>query len=160
MIQKLFGCSGVRHGEGKKTIMRGPDPGSLPIIGAERGPLGLHRGNHHVRPRAPLHLHHAQDATCFVIEGTLTVQVGDEVVDLHAGDLVWAPQGVPQTFANVAKEPVRVLNILTPGGCDRVREEYAALPADPREPQVFEQLAQQHKLVFLGPSIPVWLGLV
>ena len=36
MIQKLFGFSGVRDGEGKKTIMLGPDPGSFRIIGAER----------------------------------------------------------------------------------------------------------------------------
>jgi mannose-6-phosphate isomerase-like protein (cupin superfamily) len=83
-----------------------------------------------------VHLHHAQDATFFVIEGTLTVQVGDEVFDLHAGDLVCAPKGVPQTFANVAKEPVRVINIMTPGGCDRVMEDEASLPAGPREPQV------------------------
>ena len=69
-----------------------------------------------------MHLHHEQDATVCVIEGTLTVQVGDEVVDLHAGDLVCAPKGVPQTFANVAKEPVRVINIMTPRGCDRVME--------------------------------------
>ena len=41
----------------------------------------------------PLHLHHEQDDTFFVIEGTLTVQVGEELFELHAGDLVCAPKG-------------------------------------------------------------------
>jgi uncharacterized RmlC-like cupin family protein len=86
--------------------------------------------------------------------------VGEEVFDLHAGDLVCAPKGVPHTFANVAKEPVRVINIMTPGGFDRVMEEYASLPAGPPDPQVLEELAHKHQLVFVGPSIPVRLGLV
>jgi mannose-6-phosphate isomerase-like protein (cupin superfamily) len=161
VIQKLFGFSGVRNGEGKKTIMLGPDPWSFRIIGAEiDGHFDFIEATITYLQGPPLHLHHEQDDTFFVIEGTLTVQVGDELFDLHAGDLVCAPKGVSHTFANVAKEPVRVINIMTPGGFDRVMEEYASLPAGPRDPQVLEQLAHKHKLVFVGPSIPVRLGLV
>jgi oxalate decarboxylase/phosphoglucose isomerase-like protein (cupin superfamily) len=80
--------------------------------------------------------------------------------DLNAGDVVCAPKGVPHTFANVGKEPVRVINIMTPGGFDRVMEDYASLSAGPRDPQVLEGFAQKHKIVFVGPSIPVLLGLV
>jgi hypothetical protein len=60
----------------------------------------------------------------------------------------------------MAKEPVRLIIIMTPGGFDRVMEDYASLPAGPRDPQVLEQLAPKHKLVFVGPSIPERLGLV
>jgi hypothetical protein len=67
---------------------------------------------------------------------------------------------VPHTFANVGKEPVRVINIMTPGGFDRVMEDYASLPAGQRDPQVLEELGQKHKLAFVGPSIPMRLGLV
>jgi uncharacterized RmlC-like cupin family protein len=108
----------------------------------------------------PLHLHHEQDDTFFVIEGTLTVQLGDELFDLHAGDLVCAPKRVPHTFANVGKEPVHVINIMTPGGFDRVLEDYASLSAGPPDPRVLEEFAQMHKLVIVGPSIPTRLGLV
>jgi uncharacterized RmlC-like cupin family protein len=107
-----------------------------------------------------LHLHYEQDDTFFVIEGTLTVQVGDELFELHAGDLVCAPKGVPHTFANVGKEPVRVINIMTPGGFDRVLEDYTSLPAGPPDPQVLEEFGQKHKLAIVGPSIPMRLGLV
>jgi uncharacterized RmlC-like cupin family protein len=98
-----------------------------------------------------LHLHQEQDDTFFVLAGTLTVQLGDELFDLHAGDLVCAPKRVPHTFANVGKEPVRVINIMTPGGFDRVLEDYASLPAGPPDPQVLEEFAQMHKLV-IGPT--------
>jgi mannose-6-phosphate isomerase-like protein (cupin superfamily) len=151
----------IRKGEGKKTIMIGPDPWSFRITGAEiDGRFDFIEATITYLQGPPLHLHHEQDDTFFVLEGTLTVQVGEEVFDLHAGDLVCAPKGVPHTFANVAKEPVRVINIMTPGGFDRIMEEYASLPAGPPDPQVLEQLAHKHQLVFVGLSIPVRLGLV
>jgi mannose-6-phosphate isomerase-like protein (cupin superfamily) len=151
----------IRKGEGKKTIMVGPDPWSFRITGADtNGRFDFMEATITHLQGPPLHLHHEQDDTFFVIEGTLTVQVGDELFDLNPGDLVCAPKGVPHTFANVGKEPVRVINIMTPGGFDRVLEDYASLPPGPRDPQVLEELAQKHKLAFVGPSIPVRLGLV
>src|SRR5262245_24950580 len=150
-----------RKGEGKKTIMIGPDPWSFRITGADiDGRFDFIEATITYLQGPPLHLHHEQDDTFFVIEGTLTVQVGDELFDLHAGDFVCVPKGVLHTFANVGKEPVRVINIMTPGGFDRVLEDYASLPAGPRDPQVVEDLAQKHKIVFVGPSIPMRLGLV
>jgi len=55
---------------------------------------------------------------------------------------------------------VRVINIMTPGGFDRVLEDYTSLPAGPPDPQVLEEFAQKHKLAIVGPSIPMRLGLV
>jgi uncharacterized RmlC-like cupin family protein len=107
-----------------------------------------------------LHLHQEQDDTFFVIAGTLTVQIGDELFDLTAGDLVCAAKGIPHTFANVGKEPVPVINIMTPGGFDRALEDFASVGAAPPDPLVSKEFAQKHKLVFVGPSIPMRLGLV
>jgi len=60
----------------------------------------------------------------------------------------------------VGKEPVRVINIMTPGGFDRVLEDYASLPAGPPDPKVLEEFGQKDKLAVVGPSIPMRLGLV
>jgi hypothetical protein len=60
----------------------------------------------------------------------------------------------------VEKEPVHVINIMTPGGFDRVMEDYASLPAGPRDPQALEEFGKKHKLAIVGPSIPMRLGLV
>src|SRR5262245_25816476 len=151
----------IRKGEGKKTIMIGPDPWSFRITGADiDGRFDFIEATITHLQGPPLHLHHEQDDTFFVIEGILTVQVDDELFDLHAGDLVCAPKGVPHTFANVEKELVRVINIMTPGGFDRVMEDYASLPVGRPDPQVLEELAHKHKLAFVGPSIPMRLGLM
>ncbi len=149
-----------RKGEGK-TIMLGPDPWVFRITGAEiDGRFDFMEATITYLQGPPLHLHHEQDDTFFVVEGTLKVQVGEELFDLHPGDLVCAPKGVSHTFANVTKEPVRVINIMTPGGFDRLLEDFASLPPGSPDPRVLDELAQKHKAVFVGPSIPERLGLV
>jgi len=37
---------------------------------------------------------------------------------------------------------------------------FALLPAGPSDSQVLQELGQRHKLTFVGPSIPMRLGLV
>jgi len=60
----------------------------------------------------------------------------------------------------VGKEPVRVIDIMTPGGFDRVMEDDAALPGGRPDPPVLEELAHKHQLALVGPSIPIRLGLL
>jgi mannose-6-phosphate isomerase-like protein (cupin superfamily) len=47
----------------------------------------------------PLHTHNVEE-TVLILEGEATVQIGDEVNDLVAGDATWVPTGVPHRFAN------------------------------------------------------------
>ncbi|WP_131736935.1 cupin domain-containing protein [Actinomadura roseirufa] len=77
----------------------------------------------------PLHTHHAQYDSFYVLEGVLTVQVEDEIIELGPGDFVSVPPRVPHTFDNVDADqgPVRVVNLMTPGGLNEV----FALAADP-----------------------------
>src|SRR5262245_25783412 len=119
----------IRMGESKKTIMIVPDPWLFRITGADvDGRFDFMEATITYLQGPPLHLHHEQDDTFFVIEGTLTVQVGDELFELNAGDLVCAPKGVPHTFANVGKGPERVINIMQTRGSERGLEDDAPLP--------------------------------
>ena len=94
----------IRKGEGKKTVMIGPDSWLFRITGADvDGRFDLMEATITHLQGPPLHLHYEQDDTFFVIEGTLTEQVGDELFELKAGDVVCAPKGVPHTFANVGE---------------------------------------------------------
>jgi mannose-6-phosphate isomerase-like protein (cupin superfamily) len=56
----------------------------------------------------PLHYHHDQDEWFFVREGKFLFQVGDEKLQLTAGDSVLAPRKIPHAFLNL-----RVPGILT-----------------------------------------------
>ncbi len=150
----------IRKGERRKTVMLGPDPYVFGITGADNdGHFDFIEATITYLQGPPLHIHHEQDDTFFVLEGTLKLQVGDDLFDLHPGDLASAPKGTPHAFVNLHKEPVRTINIMTPGGFDRTLEDFAALPPGPPDQQILDELAQKHKAEFVGPTIADRLGL-
>jgi mannose-6-phosphate isomerase-like protein (cupin superfamily) len=63
---------------------------------------------------APLHLHRNDDEAWYVLEGSLCVQRGDEVVALAAGSAVLVPRGTPHTYWNPTPHPTRYLLMMTP----------------------------------------------
>jgi glyoxylate utilization-related uncharacterized protein len=66
---------------------------------------------HHL---VPLHVHHMDDEAIFVLEGTLHIQLGDEVKATPTGAGVFVPRGTPHTFWNPKQEPVRFLVVMAP----------------------------------------------
>ena len=98
----------------------------------------------------PLHSHRELLDSFYVLEGTLTVQVGDEEVEAGPGAYVCAPPGVVHTFANRSASPVRFLDLNTPGGWeDYIRDLAAATPADgPPDPRVMGEVLARHDVVF------------
>jgi mannose-6-phosphate isomerase-like protein (cupin superfamily) len=64
--------------------------------------------------QAPLHLHHSDDEAWYVLQGTLHVRRGDEVVEVRAGSAALVPRGTPHTYWNPAPEPARYLLVMTP----------------------------------------------
>jgi quercetin dioxygenase-like cupin family protein len=66
----------------------------------------------------PLHLHHNEDETFYVVEGEITVRVGDERIDLTAGDYLFAPRGIAHAYV-VRSERARMLVTASPGGVEQ-----------------------------------------
>jgi mannose-6-phosphate isomerase-like protein (cupin superfamily) len=79
------------------------------------------------RPIAPLHLHHEDDEAWYVLEGTLGVQVGKEVVEAKAGAGVFVPRGTPHKYWNAGPGPMRYLLIMT-GRIYRLIQAIHAMP--------------------------------
>jgi quercetin dioxygenase-like cupin family protein len=75
--------------------------------------------------RPPLHYHHFDEAF-YVLEGELTFQLADDVFTRRAGELAFAPRGVPHTYANLSGAPARVLLVITPAGFERYFDQIAA----------------------------------
>jgi len=67
----------------------------------------------------PLHLHHNEDETFYVLEGEVTILVGDERIDLKAGDYLFGPRGVAHAYV-VRSERARMLVTASPGGVEEV----------------------------------------
>jgi mannose-6-phosphate isomerase-like protein (cupin superfamily) len=62
-----------------------------------------------------------------VLEGELTFQLGDERCVRGAGELAFAPRGVPHAFANHSEADARTLIVCTPAGFER---DFARIAAD------------------------------
>lgn len=67
-------------------------------------------------PGPPPHRHRRLHDMFYVLEGTLTMRLGEEAVQLGPGVFVCVPPGVVHTFSNRSEEPVRMLNFNTPAG--------------------------------------------
>lgn len=65
---------------------------------------------------SPWHLHHAEDESFYVLEGTLTFLIGDERITAGAGTYVFGPRGIPHGFQIAGDQPTRFLLMVTPAG--------------------------------------------
>lgn len=94
---------------------------------------------------APLHVHHREDEAFWILEGSVTFEVGDNVINASTGDYIFGPRDIPHRYT-VGAAGCRMLFILTPGGFEHVvmaLSEPAAsqtLPPPSDEEPDFEQL--------------------
>lgn len=63
----------------------------------------------------PPHIHHREDEVFYLLEGELTVSVGDRIIKATPGMMVFLPRNVPHSFT-IDSEQGRMLVLLTPAG--------------------------------------------
>jgi len=79
---------------------------------------------------APLHVHHREDEAFWVLDGSVSFEVGDTKIAAGVGDYAFGPRGMPHRYT-VGAHGCRMLFILTPGGFeDLVRA--MSVPAETR----------------------------
>jgi quercetin dioxygenase-like cupin family protein len=83
------------------------------------GLFGLMEGVLAKGAEPPPHVHHREDESFFVLEGSLVVRVGDEVFSASPGSFVCCPRDVPHLLT-LESEQVRMLTLVTPGGLESV----------------------------------------
>lgn len=107
-----------------------------------------------------LHVHDEQYDAFFVLSGVLTVQAGDDIVELGPGDFISVPPKVPHTFDNVhrGEPPARVVNLMVPGGAIDYFDQRAGL-VDPDDEAAAEEAARAHGVTRVGPPLRARLGL-
>jgi hypothetical protein len=96
-----------------------------------------------------------------VLEGLLTVQAGEEVLDLGPGDFISTPPEVPHTFDNLhnGDDVVRAVNVMTPGGLFPMIEDMARVPPGPEQPTGIAAATSRHGTIVVGPPLRVALGI-
>jgi quercetin dioxygenase-like cupin family protein len=68
---------------------------------------------------APLHVHHREDEAFYVLDGSVTITVGDKTIELAAGGFAFGPRDIPHRYT-VGPDGCRMLFICTPGGFEKL----------------------------------------
>lgn len=68
---------------------------------------------------APLHVHHREDEGFWILEGSLTLEVGDVTFEASAGDYAFGPRGIPHRYT-VGPDGCRMLFICAPAGFENL----------------------------------------
>ncbi len=133
-----------RSGEGER-IEPGPGARGLVKAGADDGIGSFSLIEFELDPGAPgppPHHHEHLTDSFYVLDGTLTVLLGDERHEAAAGSYALIPPGNVHTVSNPGDGTVRFLNVTAPGGLERyLRELAAAEPAD------FPAIAARHDVI-------------
>ena len=90
---------------------------------------------------APLHRHHNDDEAWYVLEGALSVRVGDRDVEAKAGEAVFAPRGTAHTYWNPGPGLLRYLLVMTPRIFALIQEIHATKE---RTPAVLRAVFQKY----------------
>jgi mannose-6-phosphate isomerase-like protein (cupin superfamily) len=115
---------------------------------------------------APLHVHHDADETWYVLDGEITIFVGEARLKAGPGDFILGPKGVAHTFL-VTSERAELFVSFAPAGSEGpsgiglegfFREiGIPAVPGEPRpdpvapDPEDFARRAARYAIEILGP---------
>ena len=133
----------LQEGEGER-IELGPAARGLVKVGADDGIGSLTVVEFELDARSPgppPHSHARLTDSFFVLDGTLTILLGDEQREAPAGSFAVVPPGNVHSISNTSDEPVRFLNVSAPAGLDRYLRELAADPSD------FAAIAARHDVI-------------
>jgi quercetin dioxygenase-like cupin family protein len=89
----------------------------------------------------PLHVHTNEDEQMVVLEGEVSVRVGDETHRLRAGDTLALPRGVPHAH-RVESDAARILTVATPGGFERLFLEHGSDASRPPDEALFDTVRE------------------
>lgn len=96
---------------------------------------------------APLHVHHREDEGFWILDGEVTLTVGEETIEAAAGDFAWAPRDIPHGYT-VGPNGCRMLFLCTPAGFENLVREMSVpagqrtLPPPSDEEPDFELIAR------------------
>jgi quercetin dioxygenase-like cupin family protein len=82
----------------------------------------------------PPHIHHREDESFHILEGTLTIQVGGNTITASAGDFAFLPRGIAHSFKNTGDGCAKALVLTTPAGLESYFAEVFEPAADRNSP--------------------------
>lgn len=101
----------------------------------------------------PMHVHHDNDEAILVLEGEVTVKLGESRHVLEAGAYAMAPRGLPHTYRNACDGPARVHFTYTAGNHWRnLQETEERGPVESESDiEALVPILEEYKIEMIGP---------
>ena len=99
-----------------------------------------------------LHLHHDSDEVAWVLEGEITILIGDEVSVGGPGTCAFFPRNVRHAWKNSGKATGRVLFLYTPASAGRYIEDMHGRAGRPMTEAERKEIAPKYHWEILGPN--------
>jgi quercetin dioxygenase-like cupin family protein len=106
----------------------------------------------------PPHTHSREEESFYVLEGTVTFQVGDKKWTATAGDFANVPIGCLHCFKNETDKSARMLVTVTPAGLDQMFLE-TGVPVAPGESPPPPSAAEIERLLAAAPKYGIEIHL-
>ncbi|TPI44801.1 cupin domain-containing protein [Mesorhizobium sp. B2-9-1] len=104
---------------------------------------------------APLHTHRNEDEYSYILQGSIGLQLGEQILVAGPGDLVMKPRGVPHAFWNAGDDEARLLELISPAGFEGYFRELAPLlAAQPVDEAAIGEIVARYELDIDFSSIP------
>lgn len=106
----------------------------------------------------PRHVHEDEEEAFYVLEGSLDIHIGDEVIAAEAGSFCLVPRGTVHTFRSTGPRPARMLVVLSPPGferffveCEQRFPQAGGIPAPEEAGPALTDIASGYGLTIVGP---------
>ena len=99
---------------------------------------------------SPLHIHHREDESIYVVEGGIDIRLDHEKLHVPAGGMIHLPKKVPHALYNPLNTPLRILVHAIPGGLENYFDEVdAALQNGSLDAATHAEISQKYGLEWL-----------
>lgn len=98
---------------------------------------------------APMHIHKREDEVFYILEGTCTFGLGDEVITAEVGTTVILKKGLAHFFRNDSSTPMKALITAVPGGLDRYFDEVTTAIAE-QKPEEIGKINERYEIDFIA----------
>lgn len=103
----------------------------------------------------PPHIHHREEETFYVLEGEMTVSVGDRTIRATPGTTVIVPRDVVHSFA-IESQQLRMLILVTPAGMEGWFKEFSVpAPAMTLPPAAETAYSEIEKMLAAAPKFGI-----
>jgi len=100
----------------------------------------------------PMHVHHNEDESIYLLEGSLVFQIGDDKFEVEKGGTVYMPKGTPHGFRITGEQDAHILFVLDLSPESRYEEMFNGLVGlGPNDFDQVKAVCGRNNVEFLSP---------